>query len=52
MPEIEFPIFVNGGGYSTQLVLLSTGASQQSGSLYLIVQNGTVLPSGSVQPGP
>ena len=52
LAEIEFPIFVNGGGYSTQLVLLSTGSSRQSGSLYLVVQDGTVLPSGSVQPGP
>jgi hypothetical protein len=52
LAEIEFPIFVNGGGYSTQLVLLSTASSSQSGSLYLVVQDGTVLPSGSVQPGP
>jgi hypothetical protein len=51
LPQTEFPLFVKGGGYSTQLVLLSTGSSQ-TGSLALVLQNGSVLPSGSVTPGP
>jgi hypothetical protein len=49
LPETQFPLFVNGGGYSTQLVLLAAN-SAESGSMSLVVQNGSILPSGSVTP--
>jgi hypothetical protein len=51
MTEMYFPVFASGGGYSTQLILFSTGLAE-SGSLYLVTQNGSVLPSTSVQPTP
>ena len=49
LPETQFPLFINGGGYSTQLLLLAA-SSAQSGSMLLVVQNGSVLPAGSVTP--
>ena len=49
LPETQFPLFLNGGGYSTQLVLLAAN-SAQSGSMLLVVQDGSVLPTGSVTP--
>jgi hypothetical protein len=46
--ETDFPHFVSGGGYSTQLVLMSTGPGQ-TGSLSLIAQDGSTLPSSTIQ---
>ncbi len=48
--EIDFPHFVTGAGYSTQLILLSTG-SAQSGSLMLFTKDGVALPSSAVAAG-
>jgi hypothetical protein len=49
--ETDFAHFVAGGGYSTQLILLSTGPSQK-GSLFVVSQDGVVLPSTILQPQP
>jgi hypothetical protein len=40
--EVYFPHIVNGGGYTTQLVLLSTGPAQD-GSMWLLSQQGLPL---------
>jgi hypothetical protein len=40
--EVYFPQIVNGGGYSTQLVLLSTGPAQ-AGSVWLLSPQGLPL---------
>jgi hypothetical protein len=50
LQETIFPHFISGSGYSTQLILLSTGLAH-TGSLSLISQDGTVLPASSLQPG-
>src|SRR5262249_27813913 len=49
--ELDFPYFVNGGGYSTQLILLSTGTAHR-GSLWLFSQDGVPLPRSILQPQP
>jgi hypothetical protein len=49
--EVDFPEFVRGGGYNTQLILLSTG-NAQSGAIWVMDKNGTVLPSSTVKAGP
>jgi hypothetical protein len=49
--EVDFPEFVRGGGYNTQLILLSTG-NAQSGSMWIVNKDGTVLPSTTVKAGP
>jgi hypothetical protein len=47
----DLPHFVTGGGYSTQLILLSTGPAH-TGSLQLMSQEGVPLPNLSLQPSP
>ena len=49
--ELHFPYFINGGGYSTQLILLSTGSAHR-GSLWLYSQDGVPLPPSVLQPNP
>jgi hypothetical protein len=49
--EFDFPYFIHGGGYFTQLILLSTGSSH-SGSLWLFSQDGVPLPQSILQPNP
>jgi hypothetical protein len=51
LPEVDFPEFVRGGGYSTQVIMLSTG-STQSGAMYVVNQDGTVLPASTVRAEP
>jgi len=51
MNQTIFPHFISGPGYSTQVILLSTGAGH-SGSLLLMSQEGEDLPSSSLQQGP
>jgi hypothetical protein len=51
LPEVYFPHFISGEGYSTQLILVSTG-SAQTGSLQLVAQDGSVLPGTILQPVP
>jgi hypothetical protein len=46
--EVEFPHFISGNGFSTELVLLSTGTIQ-TGSMYVLAQDGTTLPGGILQ---
>jgi hypothetical protein len=50
LDETIFPHFISGPGYSTQVILLSTGVGH-TGSLFLISQEGEVLPSSSLLPG-
>jgi hypothetical protein len=49
--ETEFPYFITGSGYSTQLILLSSGAAQK-GSLWLFSQEGALLPRSILQQNP
>jgi hypothetical protein len=49
--EVEFPHFISGNGFSTQLVLLSTGPIQ-TGSMYVLAQDGTTLPGAILQTNP
>jgi hypothetical protein len=49
--ELDFPYFIHGGGYSTQLILLSTGSAHK-GSLWLFSQDGTPLPPSILLPNP
>jgi hypothetical protein len=51
LPRTEFPHFVTGDGYSTQLILLSTGPAH-AGSLQLLSQEGVPLPSFSLTSSP
>lgn len=51
LQEVDFPEFVRGGGYNTQLILLSTG-NAQSGAIWIINKDGSVLPSSTVRSGP
>jgi hypothetical protein len=50
-PAVDFPHFVTGGGYTTQLILLSTGAAQ-TGSLMLMSKEGAPLTGASMQSTP
>jgi hypothetical protein len=49
--ELDIPYFITGGGYSTQLILLSTGTAH-TGSLWLFSQDGVPLPRSILQPNP
>jgi hypothetical protein len=51
VPQSIFPHFASGGGYSTQLVLLSAGPPQ-TGKLSLLSQDGGQLPGNVVQSNP
>ncbi len=44
LAETIFPHFISGAGYSTQLILFSTGSSQ-TGALLLVSKDGIILPS-------
>ena len=52
--EIDFPHIVRGAGYTTQLLLLSTGStgSAASGKLWLISQDGSPLTGVTLLPLP
>jgi hypothetical protein len=51
LTELDFPYFINGGGYSTQLILMSTG-SAHNGSLWLFSQDGVSLPASILKQNP
>jgi hypothetical protein len=53
LPALQtvFPHFVNGAGYRTELILLSTGGPL-TGSLTVLSQDGTALPATTIQPNP
>jgi hypothetical protein len=51
LPESDFPHFAVGGGYTTQLILLSTGTAQ-TGALRLLSKEGVAPPQTTVQPAP
>jgi len=43
--EIDFPHIVTGGGYTTQLILLSSDEAESDGTIWLYSQDGNALPS-------
>jgi hypothetical protein len=49
--ELDFPYFITGAGYSTELILLSMGQAH-TGSLWLFSQDGVPLPPSVLQPNP
>ena len=53
LPALQtvFPYFVSGTGYWTQLILLSKGGPQ-TGSLTVLSQDGTAMPTTILQPNP
>jgi hypothetical protein len=50
--EMDFPHVINGGGYTTQLVLIAPGSYSSSGKLSLMSQSGAPLTSLKLQPLP